>query len=412
MLPFLSITGISLFLIILYFNGRKYPSLMYLGFFFFLISLYAIYQYILLYSKSVFLISLFLFNIAITCSPLYLIGPMLYWYIRSVLTDDAKLKARDTWHLVPMIVFFIAALPHAFVPWPEKVEAARTMVADTGFIEVYRATLLAGVFSPTIEYLSRPLLVLGYTLWSAGLFNQYLIKKKASVVLTKQHFMKKWLFFFLGFLLILEVSQILLIIRAFELHFSDLFFTLNVLRILSGAGLIGLLISPFFFPDILYGLPRLPESTLTLKPEEGEKDPLPPELKTHAPNFESKYLHSIGQKADSCMKEQGLYIQHNFNLSHLAVAVDVPVHHLAFYFREIRKQTFHDYRNEWRIAYAKKLILDGKINEMTLEAIGFMSGFSNRDSFRITFEKMEGISPHAFACRIQNKPLTYPNIFA
>jgi AraC-like DNA-binding protein len=412
MLPFLSITGISLFLIIINFNGKKSPSFIYLGVFFFLISLYALYQYILLYSKSVILVSLFLLNIAINSSPLYLIGPMLYWYIRSVLTDNAKLGRRDLWHLVPMIIFFIAALPHAFVPWPEKVEAARTVVADPGFMGVYRATLLAQIFTPALEYLTRPLLVIGYTLWSAGIFIQYLIKKKASRVLSKQHFMKKWLFLFLGFLLILEVAQILLIIRAFEMHFSDLFFTLNVMRILSGVGLIGLMISPFFFPEILYGLPRFPESTLHRKPEEGESDPLSRDFKTYTLNFESEYIHHIGQQADSCMKEYQLYLHPDFNLAQLSVQIHIPVHHLAFYFREIRKQTFHDFRNEWRISYAKKLILEGKTSEMTLEAIGIMSGFSNRDSFRITFEKMEGISPHAFACSIQHKSLTYPNVFA
>ena len=134
MLLFLSILGIFLSSILLYFNIKNNKSTIYLGVFFFLLSLHAFYQYVLLYSQSVTLISLFLVNIAVCSSPLYLIGPMLYWYIRSVLTDNAKLKRNDLWHLLPMIIFFVSALPHAFVPWQEKVEVARKVAENTEFM--------------------------------------------------------------------------------------------------------------------------------------------------------------------------------------------------------------------------------------------------------------------------------------
>jgi AraC-like DNA-binding protein len=400
MLLFLSISGIFLSAILLYFNPRDNRSTLYLGLFFLFLSLYSLYQYILLYSKSVTLVSLFLFNIAIVSSPLYLIGPMLFWYIRSVLTDNARLTRRDLWHLVPMIIFFMAALPHAFIPWHEKVEAARTVVADAGFMGEYRATLLAKIFSPTLEYLTRPVLVLGYTLWSAGLFIHYLIRKKSSVVLSKQQFMKKWLFLLLIFLLTLEVTQMLLIIRAFEMHFSELYFAFNVLRLFSVTGLIGLFISPFFFPVILYGLPRIPGSMMEVN-EENRSAPSPPDKKNKNHNtFEETYLISIGQKAEACMMEHRPYLQPDCNLGHLAEHVNLPVHHLAYYFREIKKQRFTDYRNEWRINHAKNLIRQGKANEITLEAIGMLSGFSSRNAFIADFKKMEGISPGVFADRV------------
>ena len=402
MLLSLSIIGIILSAILLIFNLRKNASTKYLGVFFFSISLYAFYQYVLLYSKSVFLVSIFLYNIALICSPLYIIGPMLYWFIRSVLTDNSRLKRNDIWHLLPMIIFFIAAFPHAFIPWHDKVELARKVVEDPGFMEVYEATVLTRIFTPALEFLARPILVLGYTLWSAGLFIDYLIKKKASTVFSKQQFMKKWLCLLLGFLLILETTQILLIIRAFEMHFSELFFTLNILRIFSEAGLIGLMISPFFFPNIIYGLPRLPESHITIKPNEEKPDTIHEEHRKNSNQFESNYIHYIHQKADSCMKEVQPYLQPDFNLAHLSVHTQIPVHHLSYYFREEKKQHFNDYRNEWRINHAKNLIIKGKANEFTLETIGLQSGFSSRNTFLTTFKKVEGVTPSTFAAQIKN----------
>lgn len=401
MLLFFSILGIFLSVILLYFNARKNATAIYLGLFFLLFSLYGFYQYVLLYSKSVSLVSLFLYNIAITSSPLYLIGPMLYCYIRSVLTDNSRLTRKDIWHLLPMIIFFIAAIPHAFVPWHEKVEAARAVVDDPGFIESYRATFLSRIFSPALEYLTRPIMVLGYTIWSSGLFVNYLIKKKVSLVLSKQHFMKKWLFLFLGFLLILEVTQTLLIIKAFKMHFSEVFFTFNIFRILSIAGLMGLLISPFFFPAILYGLPRLPETVINSKKRVNEHKYTSEKSAENRNSFETEYLNSLAKKIDVFMEERQPYLEPDFNLAYLSAMIQIPVHHLAYFFREVKNERFIDYRNRWRIEYAKNLINEGKTSDITLEAIGLNSGFSNRNAFRNAFKKFEGNLPTDFTSQIE-----------
>jgi AraC-like DNA-binding protein len=62
-------------------------------------------------------------------------------------------------------------------------------------------------------------------------------------------------------------------------------------------------------------------------------------------------------------------------------------------------QSFTDFRNEWRIIYAKKLIKEGKATGMTLEAIGLLSGFTSRNTFFTAFKKREGVSPGVFAAR-------------
>ena len=400
MLLFLSILGFFRSLILLYFNARKNGSTIYLGIFFLLISLYGFYQYVLLYSKSVFLIEILLLGFVIVFPVLYLIGPMLYWYIRSVLTDNSCFKRKDIWHLLPMMIYFLSALPYIFVPFADKIQAATKVVKDVSYMLTYKATILDQIFSVSAIYLSRPILLLGYTLWSAALFINYLITKKSSEVLSKQHFMKKWLCLLLGFLLILEVTQIILIVKAFEMYFSDLFFALNVFRIFSAAGMIGLLISPFFFPAILYGLPRLPDSTLTVKNEAGNTEPEPiGERKTNN-QYEAHYLNSIDRKANFYIQEHQPYLQPDFNLAQLSAQIHIPVHHLYYYFREEKKQHFNDYVNEWRINHAKNLIKEGLTKEHTLEAIGLISGFPNRNSFSATFRKVEGIPPKTYVSQI------------
>lgn len=395
MILFLSIAGIFLSTIQLYFNARENRSSIFLGLFFLLISIYAFNQYVVLYSKSVFLVSVFFLNIGFLS---YLIGPVLYWYIRSVLTDNSRLKKMDFWHLLPMLIFFVVTLPHLVSPWAHKVEVATKIIQDSSFFLTYNESVFHNV-PAIVVFLSRPFLILAYALWSTAMIVRYLKQKRGSSVLSQQLFMTKWLTVLLVFLFILIFSQTLQIYQAYTIRNLISFYTLNVMQFLTGMGLTGLLISPFFFPSILYGLPRMPVSKGTLKGIEHQMEVLPGGDQKILSSFEADYLDLISQKAVSCMEQLRPYLQTDCNLAYFAKLTNIPVHHIAYYFREVKKQSFSDFRNEWRVNHAKKLIAEGKSNELTLEAIGLLSGFSTRNTFFTAFKKIEGVSPGIFAAK-------------
>ncbi len=397
MLLFLSILGGLLSVILLLYNGRKNLSTVYLGAFFFLLSLYGLYQFALVYAKSPLLIAVFLMNFACITSPLYLIGPMLYWYVRSVLRDNWTLQRSDLWHLLPALIFFLAALPYSLVPVSHKMEMAEAVVSDIGIIQVYKTTILADLFSIQAIYLSRPALVFIYAVGSAIIYVRYLMQGKLSGVFSGQYFMRTWLFLLIGFVAIMSSTHILLIAKMFAMEFSELFFTLTFLRLFCWSALIGLLVTPFFFPSVLYGLPRVPEP----KGKTRQRRQKPPAPATSANHFEKEYLHGIGREVEACMQDHKPYLDPDFNLAWLSAHVRIPAHHLGYYFREVRQQPFTEYRNLWRINHAKELIQEGRASLLTLEAIGKMSGFSSRNTFRSTFEKFEGICPSAYSGRIK-----------
>lgn len=396
MLLFLSLIGIFLSAVLLFFNAGNNKSTIYLGLFFALISLYGFNQYVLIYSKSVFLVSIIFIN---SGSLPFLAGPMLYWYVRSVLKDDPKLKKWDLLHFLPIIIFLTASFPHILSPYSYKVQIAARIVGDSDYLETFKAIGLYEIIPISAIYKSRPLLVLGYSVWSAILFIRYLLQREKRLVLSRQCFMTKWLTVLLSFTTILVVSHFLILTKAFISENTIVFFTLNFFQILSAAGLTGLLISPFFFPEILYGLPRLPESEGSLPSKEGGMKLLNEEGKKHPFHLESGYLVYIGQRTDECMNEFQPYLQPDFNLAQLSVLIHIPVHHLSFYFKKEKKQHFIDFRNTLRIDHAKILIKKGKAKGMTLEAIGLLSGFSSRNAFFTAFKKAERISPGTFAAQ-------------
>ena len=384
MLLFLTLSGVFLSGLLLYFNGKKFHSSVYLGLFYLFSSIHGLVRYIVLYSGSAWLVSAIYVHFSFLD---YLIGPLLYFYVRSLLNDQPGLKPRDYWHFVPSALYLAFIFPYFFAPWSEKMEYAAQIVADSETLGLLEPTAVHRFLSTRILYLSRLLWVSGYVFWSAGSLIRYIRRRRELAVLTHQRFMLKWLMALLGFSLVLATSQILFIWGKYLLPNNVFFFTLNGLQLLSGIGMIGLLVSPFFFPSILYGLPRMQAAPLK-------------EERNYQQEFEIGYLESIGRKADACMAEYKPYLKPDFSMAHLAVLIQAPSHHLAYYFREEKKQPFTEYRNTWRVQHAKELIRQGKTRELTLEAIGLLCGFSSRSAFHAAFKKAEGISPGEYAARV------------
>jgi len=399
MLLYLATLGIFLSVVLMYFNASKNSSSIYLAVFCFLISLYSAGQYVIIYSQSIFWITILYANFNFLS---YLLGPVCYWYTRSILKDDIRLKKRDIWHFLPAFIQLSASIPYILTSYSYKVGIAKSIISDPGFLRTYNVTILSDLFSNTAVYLSRPLLLLIYIFWSIGIFSRYRYNEIKSSVVSRFHFMDNWLVFFFGFQLILVISHLLMVFRIFESDVLDLLYTPNILQALTFAGLTGLILTPFFFPRILYGLAAT--APMQLPPPEPDSDEtmVSTRGKKIIPNFEFDYMLSIVQKMTTSMQEQKVYLQPDCNLSQFAVSIDIPNHHLAYFFREIKKQSFNDYRNECRVNHAKNLILEGKARDLTLEAIGLQSGFTNRNTFFTAFKKLEGISPSTFASQIDN----------
>jgi polyferredoxin len=93
------------------------------------------------------------------------------------------------------------------------------------------------------------------------LFIRYIREQKNLGVLSGQLYMIRWLSVFLGFQMILITSYLFAVFVAFTAS-PDVFFGINFIQVLSAVGMTGLLVSPFFFPGILFGLPRVPDSYL------------------------------------------------------------------------------------------------------------------------------------------------------
>lgn len=324
---------------------------------------------------------------------------MLYLYFRSILNENTGLKKRDLLHLIPMLIFLAGTINYILTPWSFKTHIAKQLVENFNNIQIFDTVLLYKFIPKRIVFFSRPAFLLAYATGAAASLVHFLKKETERQVFHNQRFMFKWLCLILVFVFTLTICQSIIVFEAFSVKDSILFYTINLLQILSGLGLTGLLISPFFFPEILYGLPRIPKPIAV---DEKVNRKLDSERKS-SKQFETEYMDSIGMRINTFMMEQKPFTNPEFNLAKFAKLLNVPTHHLAFYFKEIKNETFTEYRNKWRINHAVNLIREGNANNLTIEAIALLSGFSTRNTFFTAFKKFKGISPGSYVSKYSKK---------
>jgi AraC-like DNA-binding protein len=80
----------------------------------------------------------------------------------------------------------------------------------------------------------------------------------------------------------------------------------------------------------------------------------------------------------------------------LSEDIDIPKHHLAYFFNQINNEKYIDWRNNLRVDFAINLMKNELEIKKTLEAIGKESGFRSYSTFRQAFKRRTGTVPKDF----------------
>lgn len=97
---------------------------------------------------------------------------------------------------------------------------------------------------------------------------------------------------------------------------------------------------------------------------------------------------------EEAMVKKELFLNADLKLANLANEVKLMPHLISKLLNDYHGQNFSHYLNMFRIERAKELILSD--SSLTLEALGYDSGFNSKSSFFATFKKFTGQTPSKF----------------
>ncbi|MCQ2083789.1 MAG: helix-turn-helix domain-containing protein [Bacteroidaceae bacterium] len=96
------------------------------------------------------------------------------------------------------------------------------------------------------------------------------------------------------------------------------------------------------------------------------------------------------------------YRDPNYSAKQLAKDLDTNPRYLSAVINSRFGMNYSSLANELRIRDAVHMLVDKRFVDKTMEEIGLMSGFSNRQSFYAAFYKEKGEAPHQYKKRHQN----------
>ena len=383
MLLYIAISVLLLSLILIFYNWNKNKTAIFLGGFLFLIAWYAVTHYFTSISKDPYWFAIFYGNFAFLNLAA---GPLLYFYIRGTIKDTAKIRPIDALHFIPFGINLAGLTPHILSPFDDKLALANKILADFSTLGDYQIDRIVPI---QLNFILRPSLILGYTCYSVYLLYRFRKRQTEHQSSPQYRITFRWLFAFLFITIFSTASYLYLTFGFFFDNQANALIKLNWATYIMTFTLFSVCIFLLIYPQILYGLPHFTSKSnevfgITLEEDLEEKfSELAEQIKTH---FDTEKP----------------FLQPEFSAADLAIALDVPQHHISYCYRFIFKQGFPKMRSEYRIDYAKKLIENPENDHLSYEGIGLESGFSTRSRFYAAFQEIEGCSPGEYREKIQS----------
>lgn len=320
----------------------------------------------------------------------FLSGPLLFLYLRTLVRRERKLARKDYLHFLPFALCVAYLAPYFLRSGESKLNfmLAEFYHPSLGYWYYVRTAFL---LLQTAIYLT--LVVMLLVRHSRALKSKGEAREPAErAVLFQVRFMLiGFLILFVGVLLRYTLDQTAR---------TNLLVPLGVSALIYSLGYLGLRT-----PEVLTGVREtLPVGTSALPAETaGTVDERTPakkyEKSTLTPERAERYL----QRLLSHMETEKPYVDGELTLPKLAERLSIPAPHLSQTINERLQQNFFDFVNTYRIEEAKRRLLDPAKGHYSVLAIAEEVGFNSKSSFNAVFKKHVQMTPSEFRRRMNDK---------
>ena len=393
-------------LVLLYFNKGYRTANRYLASFLFVASLYVLENFYFFYGKSLNKIAFF------TCvhAFFYLIGPFAFLYVRSILRENSKLSKADYLHFTLFALSFIGYIPYFFSSWDYKLIVAQNLQGENWDISPFHLNV---IFLHEVDQVLNVLHTYFYAI-SLWYLLQHHKKKTDNPIIHKSQYklIHNWLLLFASIFTIITINFTLAMAGVWLYDEKSLFLErTGIALFFASLVYIGMNMVILFFPHIMYGLPvdlkfestgsgiiqiaennfpDIKEPPVLLKEENlSQLDKIEPQL------FTLEYRNVIETSLE-IFKDRKAFLSVDFKLIQISKESGIPAHHLTYFFNDIKRMSFSEWRNSLRIEEAKNLFRLGEADNITFKGISLQCGFASQNTFIRAFKNATGTTPSAY----------------
>jgi AraC-like DNA-binding protein len=332
----------------------------------------------------------------------FLLGPLVYLYVRAVLRDEMKLSKWDWLLFIPAFLVLLNFLPYYLLTDREKIDYLnsnfynKTQGQDPGM----------GWLPSTIYYIIRICWSGIFILLGFRLIYQFR-KRNTGELVANNKVLLNWL---TSFISLLATIWVVTILRLFIPTLKNSRF--SVADIMLGATILFTCLQLFFRPQILYGVfqplskssPGNEKNTWQALPliqnipgEESIKDITNKPAITNN-ELAAKLADQLKNKnlVESLFREKKPFLQPDYSLDQLVKDTQIPRYTLSAFINREYGMGFREFLNRHRVEYLQANLDNLKWERYTLEAIAMECGFASRITFSKNFKWITGKTPSEY----------------
>jgi len=297
----------------------------------------------------------------------FLAGPLLFLYIRELISREKRFEKKDFLHFIPFAVCLIYLLPYYFQSRTEKIKTLSLEYIQESFGQWYYIRSALFITQALVYLILIVLIIIRYS-------------RKAK---ERDSARDRAVLFEVRFFVIATAVLWCAVVLRYALE------TMPNLLVPLGASLL--------IYAMGYLKMRRPELQTSRRDElsvkKYEKSRLTPERS-------ERYL----DKLLNFMKQEKPFTDGDLTIQKLAEKLSVPTHHLSQTINERLGQTFSDFINSYRVEEAKRKLLDPALKHLSILGIAEEVGFNSKSSFNSVFKKHTNMTPSEF----RNAPTAVP----
>jgi AraC-like DNA-binding protein len=295
----------------------------------------------------------------------FLIGPVLFFYTKSVVYRRFEWKSGHLLHIIPFIAFTVVFQIYYHLQTSDHQHLIQSAIQRQQLPPGFYFSIVI-VYAHVGTYL--------YFAYRQIIFYRQQLQQKFSQ-LHKRNL--DWLMF-----MILSVAVMLLI----TLMYSIL--PLATQKLLH-AGLIVVIAFIFGFVNTIVWKALNQPLIFSVVEQESEVINSTGSLSEFdKAEYERKILQAI--------KSEHAFLNSDLTLDDLAERTSIPSKKLSHFINDHYKQNFFDFVNSYRINEAKRILTESKDPKLTVLEVMYQSGFNSKSSFNTLFKKKTGQTPSEF----------------
>jgi len=323
---------------------RKGKSSLVLLALFFLANTFYLIDYLLLPIERVLGLSLQWFdNIGLSFA--FLFGPLILFFIQSIIKPNFSISRSIAWHLVPFVFFL-------------------------GFFTIADDALCDYGYIPLFVHLFIYYFIVFFSL------KRHDAKVKSFFSALDEMRLMWVTYVLIAFVLISVIDTTSTILALFHLDNPTTRANLNFFSVVINFGY-----AVYMFYKSLH-LPSYAVHHEKLPIEKYSNSRLADEMKLEILN-----------KTETFYSTEKPYLNPSLTISDVSEAIDVPIKSISQVINEFRKKNFYDFTNSYRIDEAKRHLAETNDEKETILEILYKSGFNTKSSFNTAFKKQTNLTP-------------------